>query len=99
MRQPRSRLWPQHGWSRPSCGRWAGNKSPAHMLARRTGQRSRGAAQQLDAAKKLAEHPKTDAAARSGWLSREQAAAITDAADADPKAEDALLDLASRSSL
>src|ERR1043165_7795254 len=76
-----------------------GDKSPAHMLARRSGQTVSGAAQQLEAAKKLADHPKTDAAARAGKLSPQQAAAITDAASADPKAEDDLLDLAERASL
>ena len=76
-----------------------GDKSPAHMLARRTGQTVSGAAQQLEAAKKLRDHPKTDAAARQGKLSPQQAAAITDAAAADPKVEDDLLDLAQRASL
>jgi hypothetical protein len=76
-----------------------GDRTPAHMLARRTGQTVSGAAQQLEAAKKLRDHPKTDAAARRGKLSPQQAAAITDAASADPKAEDDLLDLASRASL
>src|SRR5437763_11833286 len=69
------------------------------MLARRTGQTVSGAAQQLEAAKKLRDHPKTDAAARAGRLSPQQAAAITDAAAADPTAEDDLLDLAERASL
>jgi hypothetical protein len=56
-----------------------GDRSPAHMLARRTGQTVSGAAQQLENAKRLADHPKTDAAARKGTLSPQQAAAITDA--------------------
>src|SRR5437762_4052037 len=76
-----------------------GDKTPAHMLARRTGESVSGAAQQLEAAKKLRDHPKTDAAARKGTLSPQQAAAITDAASVDPKAEDDLLDLAERASL
>src|SRR5947208_8252916 len=76
-----------------------GDKTPAHMLARRTGQTVSGAAAQLEAAKKLADHPKTDAAARKGKLSPQQTAAITDAASADPRAEDDLLDLAERASL
>jgi len=76
-----------------------GDKTPAHMLARRTGQTVSGAAQQLDAAKKLADHPKTDAAARKGTLSPHQAAAITDSAAADPKAEDDLWGVAWRASL
>src|SRR5437588_2287732 len=76
-----------------------GDKTPAHMLARRTGQTVSGAAQQLEAAKRLKDHPKTDAAARRGTLSPQQAAAITDAASADPKAEDDLLEMAERTSL
>ncbi|HEV3351603.1 MAG TPA: DUF222 domain-containing protein [Acidimicrobiales bacterium] len=76
-----------------------GDRTPAHMLARRTGQTVSEAAQQLEAAKRLKDHPKTDAAARKGRLSPKQAAAITDAAAADPKAEDDLLDLADRASL
>ncbi|HEV3130319.1 MAG TPA: DUF222 domain-containing protein [Acidimicrobiales bacterium] len=76
-----------------------GDRSPAHMLARRTGQSVSGAAQQLEAAKKLKDHPKTNAAARRGTLSPAQAAAITDAAEADPGSEEDLLDLAARASL
>jgi len=76
-----------------------GDRSPAHMLARRTGQTVSGAAQQLEAAKKLKNHPKTAAAARAGKLSPQQTAAITDAASADPKAENDLLALAARASL
>jgi hypothetical protein len=76
-----------------------GDKSPAHMLARRTGQTVSEAAQQLEAAKCLKDHPKTDASARKGKLSPKQTAAICDAAEADPRAEDDLLDLAERSSL
>src|SRR5207248_10154215 len=39
---------------------WAagGDRSPAHMLARRTGQTVSDAAQQLEAARKLKDHPK-----------------------------------------
>jgi hypothetical protein len=69
------------------------------MLSKKTGTTVSDAAQQLENAKKLKDHPKTDAAARKGTLSPKQAAAITDAADADPDAEDDLLDLAKRASL
>ena len=80
---------------------WAndGDKTPAHMLAKRTGQTVSEAAQQLENARRLKDHPKTDAAARKGKLSPKQAAATTDAAAADPAAEDDLLDLAGRASL
>src|SRR5207237_5502997 len=76
-----------------------GDKSPARRLGRRTGTAVSQAGQELENAKRLAAHPKTDAAARKGRISPQQAAAITDAADADPGAEDDLLDLASRASL
>ena len=76
-----------------------GDKSPAHMLARRTGQSVSDAARDLETAKRLAHHDKTNAAARAGRLSPKQAAAIADAVAADPRAEADLLDLADRASL
>lgn len=79
--------------------RVGGDRTPAHMLGRRFGEPVSKAQQQLDNAKRLGAHPKNDAAARAGRLSPDQQAAITDAADADPTAEDDLLDLAARASL
>src|SRR5207248_3929737 len=79
--------------------RLGGDKSPAHMLARRAGEPVSQAAQELETAKRLARRPKTEAAARGGRLSPQQAAAITDATEADPEAEDDLLHLAKRASL
>ena len=76
-----------------------GDRSPAHMLAKRTGQTVAEAARALEGARRLAEHPKTEAAARRGELSPAQAAAITDAAGVDPGAEEDLLALAQRASL
>src|SRR5439155_23870700 len=76
-----------------------GDKTPAHMLARRSGESVSKANQQLETAKKLKDRPKTDAAARAGRLSPDQAAAIADAADADPSSEDDLLELAEKASL
>jgi len=76
-----------------------GDRSPAHMLAKKTGKPVSQAHQQLENAKRLEAHPKTDAAARKGELSPEQQAAITDAAEVDPNAEDDLLDMARRTSL
>src|SRR3954468_2014761 len=49
-----------------------GDRSPAHMLAKRTGESVSKANQQLETAKKLRDRPKTDAAARAGTLSPEQ---------------------------
>jgi len=86
-------------FSETELWRNGGDKSPAHMLAKKTGKPVSQAQQQLDNAKRLRSHPKTDAAARKGKLSPEQQAAITDAADLDPNAEDDLLDMAQRTSL
>ncbi|MBV9283753.1 MAG: hypothetical protein JO176_04015 [Acidimicrobiia bacterium] len=79
--------------------RVGGDRTPAHMLGRRFGEPVSKAQHQLETAKRLGAHPKTDAAAREGRLSPEQQAAITEAADADPRCEDDLLDLAARASL
>ena len=79
--------------------RAGGDRTPAHMLAKKSGQSVSQAQQQLENAKRLKDRPKTDAAARAGKLSPQQQAAITDAADVDPAAEDDLLDLAGRASL
>jgi hypothetical protein len=76
--------------------RMGGDKTPAHMLGRKSGEAVSKAQQQLDSAKRLRKHPKTDAAARTGKLSPDQQAAITDAAEVDPRAEDDLLDMADR---
>jgi hypothetical protein len=76
--------------------RLGGDKTPAHMLGRKSGEAVSKAQQQLDNAKRLRSHPKTDAAARTGKLSPDQQAAITDAAEADPRAEDDLLHMADR---
>src|SRR3954468_15072572 len=78
--------------------RMGGDKTPAHMLGRKSGESVSKAQRQLDNAKRLAKHPKTNAAARAGALSPEQQADITDAADADPGCEDDLLGLARRAS-
>ncbi|HEV3355006.1 MAG TPA: hypothetical protein VG076_18895, partial [Acidimicrobiales bacterium] len=76
--------------------RLGGDKTPAHMLGRKSGEAVSKAQQQLDNAKRLRSHPKTDAAARTGKLSPDQQAAITDAADVDPRAEADLLNMADR---
>ena len=76
--------------------RMGGDRTPAHMLARKSGEAVSKAQQQLDNAKRLKSHPKTDAQARRGNLSPDQQAAITEAAAADPHAEDDLLAMAER---
>lgn len=81
--------------------RWRseGYNDPAEQLARMTGSpvgRSRDA---IKTGRTLGELPATAGAARAGELSADQAAAITDAASANPAAEKKLLDKARRSSL
>ena len=73
-----------------------GDKSAAHWLARVTGITVFDARRLLDTADRLARLPETDKAARSGELSPEQLAEITAGADADPTAEESLLDTARR---
>jgi uncharacterized protein DUF222 len=79
--------------------RGEGDRSAAHHLARTTGTPVSQAASELEMAKRLKHRPKTEAAARAGTLSPQQAAAIADAAEADPDAEDDLLALAAKASL
>ncbi len=82
-------------------GTWRaeGERSAAHQLARRTGTSVVQAASVIDTARRLGALPETAAAARRGELSAEQAAAIADAAVADPGAEAELLETARRSPL
>ena len=76
-----------------------GDKTPAHALARKTGTTVGKAADAIRTGKRLANQPTLDDAARRGEVSAEQAAAISDAADADPDAEKRLVDQAGRSTL
>ena len=75
--------------------RSAGDRSPEHWLARTSGTTVGAARDALDTARRLASLPRTDEAVRSGKLSPAQAAAIADAATADPEAEESLLQTAS----
>ncbi|HUP69175.1 MAG TPA: hypothetical protein VM142_05100 [Acidimicrobiales bacterium] len=76
-----------------------GDKTPAHALARKTGTTVGKAADAIRTGKRLAKQPKLDAAAREGKVSPEQAAAISDATEADPGAEERLLNQAEHSTL
>lgn len=76
-----------------------GDKTPAHALARKTGTTVGKAAETIRTGKRLAKQPKLDAAARQGKVSPEQAAAISDATEADPGAEERLLKQAQHSTL
>jgi hypothetical protein len=69
-----------------------GDRTPEEWLARRTGTSRSKARQALDTARRLEDLPATADAVRRGELSAEQAAAIADAASADPTAERTLLD-------
>jgi hypothetical protein len=82
-------------------GSWRrdGARSPAHDLARKTGTSVTRAKETLDSAAKLAALPALDAAARAGELSASQVAPVADAATADPRAEERLVDNARRASL
>jgi hypothetical protein len=79
--------------------RQGGDRSPAHELARRTGTHVGDAARALGTGKALKDLADTQAAAKRGELSAEQAAAIADAVSADPSSEAKLLDKARRACL
>ena len=82
-------------------GAWRrdGHRSPAHHLAQATGTSVGQAANTIETAKRLAELPATETAARTGKLSPQQASAIAEAASADPQAEKRLLEKSERASL
>src|SRR5438874_3655409 len=75
-------------------GGWrsAGDRSPAHHLARTSGTSVAVAAQALETARRLESLPDVAAAARSGMLSVAQTAAIAQAAVAAPAAAGRLID-------
>lgn len=79
--------------------RQRGARSPEEDLARRTGTSVSRAREQLETARRARRQPKVDEAARQGKLSPEQAAAISDAAAADPSAEARLVEGAGQQSL
>jgi len=83
------------------AGSWraAGDRSAAHHLARRTGTSVSQASEAIETARRLSHLPGVSAAARSGVLSAQQAAAVAGAVTADPGAEARLLRTATRSSL
>ena len=74
--------------------RGQGHLSTSDWAAAKAGISVRAAASQLSTAKKAERLPKTQLAMRRGELSPDQAGAVTDAATADPSAEDDLLDMA-----
>ena len=76
-----------------------GDLSPAHALARRTGTSVGRAKAAIRTAARLGSQPRLAEAARRGDLSPEQVAAISDAAAANPGAEQRLVAGAATSSL
>lgn len=77
----------------------SGARSAAHAIANETGTSIGAARDRLEAAAKLKDLPAVEDAARKGELSREQTAAIADAAAANPNAEADLIGRAKESSL
>jgi hypothetical protein len=77
----------------------SGQKSAAEKLAREGGTSVGAAKDALDTSERLPELDKVQAAVRRGELSAAQAALISDAAAADPSAQERLLALASRGSM
>jgi hypothetical protein len=79
--------------------RTEGDRSPAHLLARKAGMGVGAARDALSTAERAKALPGVESALRKGELSPGQANAITDAATADPGSEERLLDCAKRTSL
>src|SRR4051794_32694830 len=82
-------------------GSWRtrGARSPEEDLAKRTGTGIGKAKNTLKTSKRLKKQPKVEAALRDGTLSDTQAAAVSDAADADPSAESRLVNKAGETDL
>jgi hypothetical protein len=77
----------------------SGQKTAAEKMARESGTSVGAAKDSLETSERLPELAKVQAAVRRGELSSTQAALISDAAAADPSAQDRLLALASRGSM
>ena len=77
----------------------AGHRSPEEWMARRSGTSVGKAKDTVETAKRLRELPATEAAVKSGSLSLDQAAAVSEAAAADPTAEKKMLEAAGNESL
>jgi hypothetical protein len=82
--------------ARSEAWRGQGHASAADWLAAQLGISVRQAQSQLATAKRAERLPKTKRAMEEGELSPDQADAVTDAASADPAAEEELLDSAKR---
>lgn len=80
-----------------SSGGWRkeGDRSPAHLISRTTGDSVGTCASAIETARRLAELPRSEKAFRSGRLTHAQAAEISSAASVAPEAEARLLRVAS----
>jgi len=85
--------------ARTGSWRIRGARSPEEDLAKRTGTSVGKADDTLKTSKRLKQQPKVEAALRDGTLSDTQAAAVSDAAHADPRAEARLVDKAGQTDL
>ena len=77
----------------------AGHRSPEEWMARTSGTSVGQAKATVETGKKLESLPATASAVKSGTLSLAQAAAVTEAAAADPRSESKLLETAATESL
>ena len=77
----------------------AGHRSPEEWMARASGTSIGQAKAAVETGKRLEELPATASAVKAGSLSLAQAAAVAEAAAADPAAESKLLEVAGRQSL
>jgi Domain of unknown function (DUF222) len=77
----------------------AGARTAAESLARQAGTSMAAAKEAVDTSNRLTELPSVAGALRRGELSPAQAAAVTGAAEADPSAQQRLLEFAARASL
>ena len=77
----------------------AGHRSPEEWMARKSGTSVGKAKNTVETAKRLSDLPATQAAVKSGSLSLDQAAAVSEAAAADPASESDLLEAAQTESL
>ncbi len=76
-----------------------GQRSVAHQLARVAGTSVAEARETMETGRRLEGLPELAGAVRSGQLSSRQSTAVADAAAADPRVEERLVELARRSSL
>jgi hypothetical protein len=77
----------------------SGERSAAEWLARRTGTTAGQASDRIKTGKRMQRQPRVRREATSGRLSQEQSSVIADAVEADPAAEEQLVDHAAKETL